>query len=199
VPTSDPSLHAPWLAAQRRSRARRAAAARRLRRVRGLRSALLVAVASLALAATAPAATSGAAPKPSPTVAAVQRALGVDADGLVGPQTRRAIRRFQRRHGLAADGVIGPATLAALGLGAAHTATAGNAAALEAIADCESGGDPTAVSADGQYRGKYQFSFATWAALGGSGDPAAAPEAEQDARAATLYAARGTAPWPNCA
>jgi len=36
-------------------------------------------------------------------------------------------------------------------------------------------------------------------ALGGSGDPAAAPEAEQDARAAALYAARGTAPWPTCA
>ena len=28
---------------------------------------------------------------------------------------------------------------------------------LEAIAACESGGDPTAVSADGTYHGKYQF------------------------------------------
>ena len=201
MPKPDPSIHAPWLAALRRSRARRAAAARRLRCVRGVRTAFVVALASLVLAGAAGAQTGGTAgtPEPSPTVAAVQKALGVDADGVAGPQTRRAIRRFQRKHGLAVDGLIGPATLAALGLGAARTASAGNAAALAAIADCESGGDPTAVSADGSYRGKYQFSVATWTALGGSGDPAAAPESEQDARAAVLYAARGTAPWPNCA
>ena len=58
---------------------------------------------------------------------------------------------------------------------------------LASIASCESGGDPTAVSSNGTYRGKYQFSYATWAAVGGSGDPAAAPEAEQDYRAALLY------------
>ena len=59
---------------------------------------------------------------------------------------------------------------------------------LEAIAACESGGNPQAVSAGGDYRGKYQFSPATWQAVGGSGDPAAATEAEQDCRAALLYA-----------
>jgi len=69
---------------------------------------------------------------------------------------------------------------------------------LDAIAGCESGGDPGAVSADGTYRGKYQFDAATWAAMGGSGDPAAAPEAEQDMRAAMLYAASGSSPWPVC-
>jgi Transglycosylase-like domain len=69
---------------------------------------------------------------------------------------------------------------------------------LEAIAACESGGDPTAVSSDGSYRGKYQFTFETWAAVGGSGDPAAAPEAEQDYRAALLYASSGSSPWPVC-
>lgn len=69
---------------------------------------------------------------------------------------------------------------------------------LEAIASCESGGDPTIVSADGSYRGKYQFSFETWASVGGSGDPAAAPEAEQDYRAALLYAQSGSSPWPVC-
>ena len=73
------------------------------------------------------------------------------------------------------------------------------AAALEQIAFCESGGDPTAVSADGAYRGKYQFDYGTWAAVGGSGDPAAAPEAEQDYRAALLYAQGGPGHWPNCA
>jgi hypothetical protein len=71
-------------------------------------------------------------------------------------------------------------------------------ATLETIAACESGGDPTIVSADGSYRGKYQFSFETWASVGGSGDPAAAPEAEQDYRAALLYASAGSSPWPVC-
>jgi hypothetical protein len=69
---------------------------------------------------------------------------------------------------------------------------------LEAIAQCESGGDPTAVSADGMYHGKYQFSVATWAAMGGSGLPSQAPEAEQDMRAAMLYAQSGPGQWPVC-
>jgi soluble lytic murein transglycosylase-like protein len=69
---------------------------------------------------------------------------------------------------------------------------------LEGIASCESGGDPTAVSSDGTYRGKYQFDTGTWASVGGSGDPAAAPEAEQDYRAALLYSQAGTSPWPVC-
>jgi hypothetical protein len=73
-----------------------------------------------------------------------------------------------------------------------------SAATLEAIAACESGGDPTIVSADGSYRGKYQFSFETWASVGGTGDPAAASEAEQDYRAALLYARAGSSPWPVC-
>jgi transglycosylase-like protein len=71
-------------------------------------------------------------------------------------------------------------------------------ATLEAIAACESGGDPTIVSSDGSYRGKYQFDFGTWEAVGGSGDPAAAPEAEQDYRAALLYVQSGSSPWPVC-
>ena len=57
---------------------------------------------------------------------------------------------------------------------------------LESIAACESGGDPEAVSSEGTYRGKYQFDQGTWESVGGSGDPAAAPEAEQDYRAALL-------------
>ncbi len=71
-------------------------------------------------------------------------------------------------------------------------------ATLDAIASCESGGDPTAVSSDGSYRGKYQFDFGTWASVGGSGDPAAASEAEQDYRAALLYTQSGSSPWPVC-
>jgi hypothetical protein len=69
---------------------------------------------------------------------------------------------------------------------------------LEKIAACESGGDPSAVGGGGQFRGKYQFDQGTWASVGGSGDPAAASEAEQDKRAAMLLARSGSNPWPNC-
>ncbi len=70
-------------------------------------------------------------------------------------------------------------------------------ATLESIAACESGGDPTAVNAAGYY-GKYQFDEGTWASVGGSGNPAEASEAEQDYRAALLYAQAGSSPWPVC-
>ncbi len=71
-------------------------------------------------------------------------------------------------------------------------------ATLESIASCESGGDPTAVSSDGTYRGKYQFDSGTWESVGGHGDPAAASAAEQDYRAALLYSRAGSSPWPVC-
>ena len=63
---------------------------------------------------------------------------------------------------------------------------------------CESGGDPRAIGGGGAYRGKYQFSYSTWAGVGGTGDPAAAPEAEQDRRAAMLYDRSGPGQWPVC-
>lgn len=84
---------------------------------------------------------------------------------------------------------------------AGAAATGGSGATpghLQAIAACESGGNPRAVGGGGAYRGKYQFDYGTWASVGGTGDPAAAPEAEQDRRAAMLYARRGSAPWPTC-
>jgi Transglycosylase-like domain/Putative peptidoglycan binding domain len=143
-------------------------------------------------------------------VKAVQRKLGITADGVAGPQTRRAIRRFQKRNGLTVDGVVGPQTLAALGLSSAKAKTQSDSgsttesgssapsAELARIAQCESGGDPTAVSPDGQYRGKYQFARETWESLGGTGDPAQAPEAEQDKRAAMLMERQGPSAWPVC-
>ena len=69
---------------------------------------------------------------------------------------------------------------------------------LDRIAQCESKGDPTIVSSNGLYRGKYQFDRATWKSVGGTGDPAAATEVEQDQRAAILLRQKGTAPWPIC-
>jgi hypothetical protein len=69
---------------------------------------------------------------------------------------------------------------------------------LESIAECESHGDPRAKSSDGTYRGKYQFDRQTWSSVGGKGDPAKAPEFEQDVRAAALYKRSSSSPWPVC-
>jgi murein DD-endopeptidase MepM/ murein hydrolase activator NlpD len=79
------------------------------------RSTGAVALIAIALVAAAPA---DAAP---PRVAAVQSALqALDlysgfVDGIEGPLTRHGIRSFQRRRGLHVDGVVGPETRRALG------------------------------------------------------------------------------------
>jgi hypothetical protein len=70
-------------------------------------------------------------------------------------------------------------------------------APLQAIAACESGGNPSTNTGNGFY-GKYQFSASTWASVGGSGNPATASEAEQDKRAEMLYARTGASSWPVC-
>src|SRR5215210_3420355 len=134
----------------------------------------------------------------------IQRRLGLAADGVFGKQTARAVRRFQRRRGLVADGVVGPITRRALGLrpfardSIRRTSSVSLPRLLRQIAECESGGDPTAVSPGGRYRGKYQFSLSTWRNLGGTGDPADATEAQQDRIALKLFRRAGAAPWPNC-
>jgi peptidoglycan hydrolase-like protein with peptidoglycan-binding domain len=176
---------------------------------------ILAIAACLALATPALAAdgssggtTAAAQPAKKVTTKQIQKALGIKADGVMGPKTRRALKRFQKAHGLKADGVAGPATLQALGLGgttrngsldsAKPVDPASVASVMAKIAECESGGDPTAISPSGQYRGKYQFSQETWESLGGTGDPAEADESVQDMYAAGLYQQRGLAPWPAC-
>jgi peptidoglycan hydrolase-like protein with peptidoglycan-binding domain len=44
----------------------------------------------------------------------LQKALGIGADGIFGPQTEEAVRSFQARSGLTVDGIVGPLTAAAL-------------------------------------------------------------------------------------
>jgi hypothetical protein len=141
-------------------------------------------------------------------VRALQLKLGVGADGIFGPITRAAVKRYEARNGLVADGVADSRTLRSLGLSmrpisdvtraASVGVSTGTSALLQRIAMCESGGNPAAVDSTGRYRGKYQFSMQTWRSMGGSGDPAAAPEAVQDRLAAKLLAASGTSPWPVC-
>ena len=67
-----------------------------------------------------------------------------------------------------------------------------------ALAECESGGNPQAVSPNGRYRGLYQFDLSTWRSVGGTGDPIDHSSAEQTRRAQRLYAERGRSPWPVC-
>ncbi len=81
---------------------------------------------------------------------------------------------------------------------AAEASASGVGGHLAAIRACESGGDYGAVSSSGTYRGAYQFDYATWQAVGGTGDPAAASPAEQDMRAQMLYDQSGASPWPVC-
>lgn len=207
-----------WERSRARSHARRLTALRHRRRARGSRSLAAVLIAALTLGAggafAAPAGEGSAALKKGSRGGAVvqlQQKLDIPADGVFGPQTEKAVRRYQRAKGLAVDGVVGPQTASALGISLARAKAdavrrggGGGSrvrlpAILHSIAQCESGGDPRAVSPDGTYRGKYQFDRSTWASYGPAGDPARASETEQDRRALKLYKARGTAPWPNCA
>ena len=135
----------------------------------------------------------------------VQQALGIAVDGVFGADTERAVKRFQKSKGIAVDGVVGPQTRDALGLEpfARSSVKRGLSGVklpriLRQIAECESGGNPRAVSPGGQYRGKYQFSLETWHNLGGDGDPIDASEATQDRIALKLYRRSGSAPWPSC-
>ncbi|MFF4449430.1 ubiquitin-like domain-containing protein [Streptomyces sp. NPDC001502] len=67
-----------------------------------------------------------------------------------------------------------------------------------ALAQCESGGRPSATDASGTYGGLYQFDVRTWQGLGGSGRPQDASGTEQTYRAKKLYVQRGASPWPHC-
>jgi peptidoglycan hydrolase-like protein with peptidoglycan-binding domain len=181
------------------------------------RLAALAVASSLFVSAPAMAQTGGAesqpaqqtttAPAKKPTTKQIQKALGIKADGVFGPKTKRAVKTYQRRNGLKVTGRADTATLRSLGLIGRPQASgldsvasipADAKAILDQLAQCESGGNIAAESRDGRYFGKYQFSIATWEAMGGTGSPAEAAEATQDTLAYKLYQQRGTAPWPSC-
>jgi Transglycosylase-like domain/Putative peptidoglycan binding domain len=219
----DGALHERYSESSARSRDRREHARRaRLRRFRARGGAVALASAivctAVAGAGIAVAGSGGASSAPGnvvvlkrgdrgPAVKRVQRRLRVrPASGYFGSVTVRAVKRFQRREGLTVDGVVGPQTRRNLGLRPFSRSSVYRRRrsgrlprVLRRIAECESGGDPRAVSPDGRYRGKYQFTRSTWRNLGGRGDPADAPESVQDRLALKLYRERGTDPWPTCA
>ena len=88
-------------------------------------------------------------------------------------------------------------TAAALAIGGAVAATmsmpAANAvdgATWDALAQCESGGNPTTNTGNGYY-GMYQFSLPTWQSVGGTGLPSDASAEEQTMRARMLQQRAG--------
>lgn len=79
--------------------------------------------------------------------------------------------------------------------GSSTVTSGGTGACGSACIQCESGGNPQAVSADGTYWGLYQFDRQSWVAHGGN--PAtygSASAAEQTAVAANV----SSDIWPNC-
>lgn len=71
----------------------------------------------------------------------------------------------------------------------------------QALAECESNGNPQAYNPDGPYYGMYQFSLPMWKAVGGMDLPTAWPAEEQTYRAQLLYqhvGGRWQGQWPHC-
>jgi hypothetical protein len=67
----------------------------------------------------------------------------------------------------------------------------------DAVANCESGGNWHANTGNGYYGG-LQFTLGTWAANGGSGNPANASRSEQIRVAENVLASQGIEAWPIC-
>lgn len=85
---------------------------------------------------------------------AIQKALGIPADGIYGPQTRNAVMAFQRSHGLAVDGIVGPATSAKMfGSGSGSSGSSGSASGGGSVSSSGTASgtpalDPTKLAAE---------------------------------------------------
>ena len=103
------------------------------------------------------------------------------------------ITRYVRR-GLAAAAITGAGAA-----GLAGMAAPANAASMDwdALAQCESGGNWSINTGNG-FSGGLQFTPSTWAAFGGTGDPANASREQQIAVAERVLAEQGPGAWPAC-
>jgi LysM repeat protein len=75
--------------------------------------------------------------------------------------------------------------------------SAGDGSVWDRIAACESGGNWAINTGNGFYGG-LQFTLGSWAAAGGSGNPADASRDEQIARGVVLQSRQGWGAWPAC-
>jgi uncharacterized protein YabE (DUF348 family) len=130
-------------------------------------------------------------------------------DGLKEVTTATVLRDGEEvEHTLSEEVVTEPVDgLVAVGTKAEEAGTppvgGGDAAGLNwaALAQCESGGNPSAVNSAGGYYGLYQFSTSSWQSVGGTGLPSEASPGEQTQRAQQLYDAVGgnwRSQWPHC-
>jgi cell wall-associated NlpC family hydrolase len=175
IPDESYAFHAPrpgerdlgehefWERSTIRSRMRReTAAARKVGVKQGARSRLAMALVGVTLAVPATEAVTAGSAQAAPVtdsvlkrgdsgarVAALQRALGITADGEFGNATHKAVRAFQRSHGLAIDGVVGALTAAKLGLGSAKKASSSRSSskARSRTASSSAAADPDLSSA----------------------------------------------------
>ncbi|MGC5627928.1 transglycosylase family protein [Georgenia sp. Z1344] len=101
-------------------------------------------------------------------------------------KTTTAIRSLAVAGVLAAGGVMG-----------ASAASAAPTSVWDDLAQCESGGNWSINTGNGYYGG-LQFHPQTWAAFGGTGNPADASRAEQIRVAENVLAVQGWGAWPAC-
>jgi peptidoglycan hydrolase-like protein with peptidoglycan-binding domain len=144
---------------------------------RGYGHMLCAALAALALLPAAAAARDIKPGSHGPRVATVQRWLGLRADGVYGPATRRAVKRFQRRHHLHADGIVGPKTWRALERAHARRGSRRSVAMLQRALGIRADGifGPATEAAVKRFQRRHGLTPdgvvgpATWAALGHPG------------------------------
>jgi hypothetical protein len=69
---------------------------------------------------------------------------------------------------------------------------------MDALARCESGGNPTIVSRNGRYYGAFQFALGTWRSVGYEGTPIDYSYEVQREAAIKLQQRSGWGQWPTC-
>ncbi|WP_018134645.1 transglycosylase family protein [Acaricomes phytoseiuli] len=93
--------------------------------------------------------------------------------------------------------VLVATAVAGAGLAAGAAGAQANGSTWDALAQCESGGNWNINTGNG-YSGGLQFLPSTWAAYGGTGNPANASREQQIAVAERVLAGQGWGAWPAC-